>query len=168
MTSDRVVSDLMLPLWEEVRWPFLDAWDSVRPRTASAQWNVPGRYGPYGELFFFFLKKEPRVFSELVRFGPSISAEKVKACALNGLHMMAEENSWRSESGSSVSSGGSCEGNVGNDALFVIGLHGSGDTVALFLQDWQVAKVALSCHVSLDMQCQEMNEVNRRRDWFGF
>ena len=25
MTSDRVVSDLMLPLWEEVLWPFLDA-----------------------------------------------------------------------------------------------------------------------------------------------
>ena len=27
MTSDRVVSDLMLPLWEEVLWLFLDAWD---------------------------------------------------------------------------------------------------------------------------------------------
>ena len=40
MTSDRVVSDLMLPLWEEVLWSFLDAWDSVRPRTTSTQWNV--------------------------------------------------------------------------------------------------------------------------------
>ena len=70
MTSDRVVSDLMLPLWEEVLWPFLDAWDSVRFRTASTQWNVPGRYGPSGELFFFLLKKEPMVFRELVRFGP--------------------------------------------------------------------------------------------------
>ena len=45
-------SGLMLPLWEEVLWPFLDAWDSVRLRTASTQRNVPGRYGPYGELFF--------------------------------------------------------------------------------------------------------------------
>ena len=27
MTGDRVVSDLMLPLWEEVLWPLLDAWD---------------------------------------------------------------------------------------------------------------------------------------------
>ena len=61
MTSDRVVSDLMLSLWEEVLWPVLDAWDSVRIRTTSTQWNVPGRYGPYGELFFFLLKKEPMV-----------------------------------------------------------------------------------------------------------
>ena len=38
------------------------------------------------------------------------------------------------------------ENNVGNGALFVIGLHGSGDVIALFLQDWEVAKVALSCH----------------------
>ena len=59
MTSNRVVSGLMLPLWEEVLWPCLDAWDSVRLRTASTQWNVPGRYGPHGELFFFLLKKEP-------------------------------------------------------------------------------------------------------------
>ena len=27
-----------------------------------------------------------------------------------------------------------------------------------FLQDWELAKVALSCHVALDMLCQEMNE----------
>ena len=37
-----------------------------------------------------FLKKEPRVFSELLRFGPSISAEKVKARVVIGLHMVAE------------------------------------------------------------------------------
>ena len=37
MTSDWVVSDLMLPLWEEVLWPFLDAWDSVRLRTTATQ-----------------------------------------------------------------------------------------------------------------------------------
>ena len=43
MTSDRVVSDLMLPLWAEVLWPFLDAWDTVRLRTTFTQWNVPRR-----------------------------------------------------------------------------------------------------------------------------
>ena len=79
-----MVSGLMLPLWEEVLWPFLDAWDSVRLRTTSTQWNLPGRYGPDGELFFFFLKKEPTVLRELVRFGPSIPVEAVKACALIG------------------------------------------------------------------------------------
>ena len=39
---------------------------------------------------------------------------------------------------------------------------------ALFLQDWEVAKVALSCHVALDMWCQELHDVERRRGWFGF
>ena len=39
----------------------LDPWDSVRLRTASTHRNVPGKYGPHGELFFFLLKKEPMV-----------------------------------------------------------------------------------------------------------
>ena len=26
--------------------------DSVCLRTASVEWNVPGKYGPHGELFF--------------------------------------------------------------------------------------------------------------------
>ena len=54
MTGDQVVSGLILPLWEAVLCPFLDAWDSLRLRTTSTQWNVPGRYGLHGELFFFF------------------------------------------------------------------------------------------------------------------
>ena len=37
MACDREVLDLMLPLWEEVLWPFLDAWDSVRLRTTAKQ-----------------------------------------------------------------------------------------------------------------------------------
>ena len=37
------------------------------------------------------------VVSELVEFGPSVSAETVKACALIGLHTMAEENALRSD-----------------------------------------------------------------------
>ena len=27
-------------------------------RTASVEWNVPGKYGPHGELFYFLIKKE--------------------------------------------------------------------------------------------------------------
>ena len=72
MACFRVVSDLMPPLWEEVLWPFLDAWDSVRLRTTSAQWNVRRRYVPFGELFFFLLKKEPTILRELTWLGPSI------------------------------------------------------------------------------------------------
>ena len=64
----------MLPLWEEVLWPFVDAWDSVRLRTTSTQWNVPRIYGLHGKLFFFLLEREPMVFRDLVRFGPSIPA----------------------------------------------------------------------------------------------
>ena len=62
----------------------------------------------------------------------------------------------------------SSENNVGNGTLFVIGRHGSGDAIALFLQDWEVAKVALGCHIALDLLCQELYEVERRRGWFGF
>ena len=63
-------------------------------RSATSQEGM----GRMASSSFFLLKQERRVFSELVRF-PSISAEKVKACALIGLLMMAEENSWRSDSG---------------------------------------------------------------------
>ena len=42
------------PFWEGV-WPCLGPWDSVRLRTASTHWNVPRKYGPHGELFFFLL-----------------------------------------------------------------------------------------------------------------
>ena len=106
---------------------------------------------------FSFLKKEPMDIRELVRFGPSIPVEAVKACALVGLRMVAEEDAWRSDSGSSVSSSDSCEDNMGIDALHVIGLPGRGDKISLFLQDW-----------ALVMLCQEMYELERRRGWFGF
>ena len=43
----------------------------------------------------------------------------------------------------------SSENNVGNGALFVIGLHRSGDAIAHFLQDWEVAKVCLEPPKSL-------------------
>ena len=42
------------------------------------------------------------VLSELVDFGPCVSAETVKACALIGLHMMAEESALRSDSDSDL------------------------------------------------------------------
>ena len=45
-----------------------------------------------------------------------------------------------------------------NDALHVIGLYGLGEKVSLFLKDWELARVASSCHIALDMLCQEMHE----------
>ena len=44
----------------------------------------------------------------------------------------------------------------------------SGDNISFFLHDWEVAKVALGCHMSLDVSCQEMHEVEWRRGWFRF
>ena len=58
--------------------------------------------------------------------------------------------------------------NVSNEALYVIGLQGSGDKDSRYPQDWVVAKVALSCSIALDMLCQELYEVESRRNWFGF
>ena len=58
----------------------------------------------------------------------------------------------------SVSSTASRKGIRCNDALRVIGLHGPGDKISLFVQEWELAKVARSCHMALDMLCQEMNE----------
>ena len=58
----------------------------------------------------------------------------------------------------SVSSGGSREGNVCNDALHVIGLHGRGGKFSLFLKDWELAKVALSSHMALDLLGQDTHE----------
>ena len=47
---------------------------------------------------------------------------------------------------------------MGTDALHVIGLFGPGDKISLFLKDCELAKVALSCRVALDMRCREMHE----------
>ena len=68
----------------------------------------------------------------------------------------SEGEAWSEDE--SVSSSGSHEGNVCNDALHVIGLHGSGDKISLFLQDWDLARVALSCHIAVELLCEEMNE----------
>ena len=71
------------------------------PVNQHSHWNVLRKYGPHGELFFFLLKNKLMVLSELVEFGPCFSAEAVNACAVIGLHMMAEENVLRSDRDSS-------------------------------------------------------------------
>ena len=63
------------PLWEKV-WPYLDPWDGVRQRTASSHWNVPGKYGPHGELFFFLIQKESVVSSNKVAGLPSSTTDR--------------------------------------------------------------------------------------------
>ena len=52
MACDRVVSDLMLSLWEEIWWPFLDAWDNVRPRATLRNGMSQGDMGRVVNSFF--------------------------------------------------------------------------------------------------------------------
>ena len=157
MACDRVVPDLMLPLWEEVLWPFLDAWDSVRLRTTSTHWNVPGRCGPHGELLLPLMQKKPTFVPDSEAFNSFI-----------GDGFLVPELKDESEASKDEQADSSSENNVANGALFVIGRHWSGDTIALVLQDWEVAKVALSCHIAWTCWCQELHEVEKRRGWFGF
>ena len=141
MTSDRVVSDLMLPLWEEVLWPFLDAWDSVRLRTTATQRNAPGRYGPYGELFFFFFfwRKSRWSSGSFFRLGPSIRphGELLLFLVQKEWAFVPDSETFNSFVGDGILvpelKGGSEASddvqadNVSNEALHVIGLHGCGD-----------------------------------------
>ena len=49
-------------LWEKPIWEGVCPYPDLGPvclRTASVEWNVPGKYGPHGELFFFLIHKEP-------------------------------------------------------------------------------------------------------------
>ena len=39
-----------------------------------------------------------------------------------------------------------------------LGLDWSSEVVALFLKDWELGRVALSCHVAMDLLCQEMRD----------
>ena len=143
MASDRVVSDPMLPLWEVVFWPFLETWDSVRLRTTSTQWNVSRRYGPYGELFFFLLEREPMVLRELIRLLPSIRphGELLFLLMQEKLAFVPDSEAFNSyigdgflipelKDGSEASVDEQAD-NASNEAFYVIGLRGSGDNLSL-------------------------------------
>ena len=49
--------------------------DSVRLRTVSMHWNVPGKYGPHGELFFFLIRMEPATVLGSETFSPFFNAD---------------------------------------------------------------------------------------------
>ena len=92
---------------------------------------------------------------------PYVCAETLKACALIGLHLLAAEG----EDGSSgsqfldlgcpesegFSSSEQYEHNVESVALNVMGQDQSGEKRSLFLEDWELATVALSRHIALDI-----------------
>ena len=156
----------------------------MRLRTASTCWNAPGKYGPHGELLSFLIKKGLRT---RCRPNPRVSAEKLEACALIGLHLLAAESEAGSTGGQSPDLGDmwrhgclvslewisccsaretffACEEHEHNDecrGTEVIGQDWSSEVVALFLEDWETGRVALSCHMAMDVLCQEMRDARR-------
>ena len=87
------------PIWKGI-WPHLGPMDGVCLRTAPVEWNVPGKYGPHGGLFFFLIQKEPAsmpgketvclVFNVDIRTS-LFSADVLKKCALIAFRLIAEE-----------------------------------------------------------------------------
>ena len=68
--------------------------------SGASQVKTPEKYGPYCELFFFFIKKEQVVAANEVVPNPCVSAETLKACALIGLHLLAADYEKVGSSGS--------------------------------------------------------------------
>ena len=56
-------------------WPYLDPMDGVCLRTASMEWNVPGKFGPHGELFLFLIQKELATVAGSENFSPFFNAD---------------------------------------------------------------------------------------------
>ena len=136
-------------LWEKFG-PFRDPWDSVRLRTAVE----------HGELFFFLVMKKPVVASNEMLPDPFVSAETRHSLIKE---TCGDATAQKARSGTATACRGPkvevflrltfCEHNVESLALHVIGLNGSGEKVSLFLEDWELARVALGCHVALDGCC---------------
>ena len=125
------------------------------------------------------IMKEPFALTKTVDFGSCVPVETLRACALIGLHMMAAGGASLSNSAflviyeicgdmvaekspdwnSDVDDWTESEGlssfeerghNVESLARELIGQNGSGEMVSLYLEDWELAQVALSCHVALE------------------
>ena len=128
------------------------------------------KYGPHGELFFFLIKKEPELAPSDEIFSPVFSADTLKKCALIVLHLLAEDGGWESSGSPSPDPGdmwrqgcpkspegvsfcSASEESFGSEkyeqncecrAFEVIGQDRSSEVVALFLEDWEHERVALS------------------------
>ena len=101
---------------------------SLGCRRNARSWNSPSKHGPHGELFFFL---------------------KNRADFRQG-----DGGLWARRS----FGGKECEEhNVGNLPLEVVGQGWSGWLVHVLLEDWELARVAVSCHPASDL-CQEMQD----------
>ena len=60
--------------------------DSVCLRTASMEWNVPVKYGPQGELFFFLIRKEPATVPGSETFTKNLANLRRQHLGGHGVH----------------------------------------------------------------------------------
>ena len=88
---------------------------------------------PQGELLFFFDAEEAGLVPDSKTFN-SFIGDGFPVPELKGGSEASENDI------------------VSNEALHVIGLHGSGDKISRYLQDWEVAKVAPSSHTATQPQ----------------
>ena len=86
---------------------------------------------PHGKLLLLVMQKKPTLVPDSEAF--------INSCIGKGFLIPQLKDG--SETLKDEQADSSSENNVGNGALFVIGLHRSGDAIALFPRDWEVAKV---------------------------
>ena len=152
-------------------------------RTASVKWNAPGKYGPHGELFFFLIQKEPAIVPDSETFSffinpdihtPFFSTDVLKkkedtemdviplVWGTNGKWAVQRVQCGRVKAKLCRKTKVCLPVALEEATLATMRCTSSvcmgGDKISLFLQDWELAKVALSCHMALDMVCQEMHE----------
>ena len=78
-----------------------------------------------------------------------MAAQKAPWCS-NGVEWAGSED---------VSSLEYYEHNIGHPAIEVVGQNWSSEVISLFLEDWEVGRVALCCcHLSMDLLCQETRD----------
>ena len=136
--------------WEGV-WLYLDPWDVVRWRTSPSFRNVPRKYGSHGEL----------LFSCSTWWQQKVNLEQAVVSLLR--RHVAKSPDWSSDGESCSESEGLSSSDFPSTIwkallCMFIGLNWSGERVSLFQEDWELARMVLSCHVALGMLCQEMHE----------
>ena len=68
----------------------------------------------------------------------------------------SDVDSWTESEG--ISSSELCERNDESLLCILLGKTGAAKKISFLLEDWELARVAWSCHIALAMLCQEMSE----------
>ena len=118
------------PFWEGV-WPCLDPSDSVHTMADENAFRSSSDSSPdLGDMWRYGCPKSPVWSSNGVEWAGSKDASSLE------YH----------------------KHNVGNLTIEVVRQNWSSEVISLFLEDWEVGRVALRCHLSMGLLCQEMRD----------